>query len=54
MGTAINWVRCNDCEEDFDVVLEWKSKDSSLDEIKKTKCPKCGSENWYFTDRMGQ
>ena len=54
--------RCNDCEkklgfdgtDGFGVVLEWLSKDSAVDKIKETKCPVCGSDDWYFTDDMGQ
>ena len=54
MGRSVNWVRCNNCEEEFYVVLEWKFKELALEEIQKTKCPKCDSENWYFADSMGQ
>ena len=62
MGTSTNMARCNDCEkklgfdgaDGFGVVLEWLSKDSAVDKIKETKCPVCGSDDWYFTDDMGQ
>lgn len=62
MGTTVNMAMCKDCEtkdgwektESFCVVLEWLSKESAKAEIEKTKCPKCGSDNWYFTDGAGQ
>lgn len=54
MGVSAIVTRCKDCEEEFDIVLEWHNKESAIEEIKKAKCPKCGSENWYMTDSMGQ
>ena len=39
-----------DDNSSFGLVLEWKNKNEILKEIAKTKCPKCGSENWYLTD----
>lgn len=54
VGTSVNWACCKQCEKTFGIVLEWKSRKSAIEEIKKTKCPECKSENWYFTDSMGQ
>jgi len=54
MGISRNWCKCNKCEEEFDVILEWKLKESAIKLIENTKCPNCGSDDWYFTDEMGQ
>ena len=54
MGRSVNETYCNDCEEEFYIILEYLSKKDAIEEIKKTKCPKCGSDNWSFTDSMGQ
>lgn len=54
MGTSINWAICNKCGNDeIAVVFEWKNKNEAIEEIKKVKCDKCGSENIYFSDVMG-
>ena len=39
-----------DDDADFGLVLEWKSKKDILEKVGETKCPKCGSEDWYLTD----
>ena len=54
MGTSINYAKCDDCFEEFGIVLEWTNKKGALEIINKTVCPNCGSDNWHFTDRMGQ
>jgi len=54
MGTSTNGATCRKCEEEFCVVLEWKSKQGAIEELQKTKCPKYGSDEWYLTDEMGQ
>ncbi len=54
MGTSINGTRCDNCGEEFSVVLEWLYKEDAVKEIEKTMCPNCESDNWYFTDDMGQ
>jgi len=54
MGIATNGARCNKCEEEFYLVLEWSSKEDAMKTIQNTKCPKCGSDDWSFTDEMGQ
>lgn len=35
---------------EFGIVLEWKGKTEAMKEIENTKCPDCGSDDWYFTD----
>ena len=54
MGIALNGLKCNKCNEEFDIALEWRSKNVVIEKIKKTRCPKCGSNDFYFTDEMGQ
>ena len=65
MSQLCNIARCKDCEQksknkpfnwgedaEFCVVIEWLTKDEALKKIKGIKCPKCGSDNWYFTDAI--
>lgn len=54
MGTAVNGIVCNKCQTENGIVLEWLSKYKAIEEIKKTKCGECGSDDWSFTDDMGQ
>ena len=68
MGIATNGAVCQDCSEKkckkcsnnwdeggaFCLVIEWLSKENALKRIKETKCLCCGSDNWSFTDDMGQ
>ena len=50
MSTLSNLLKCSNCKNDFYITLEWLSPNSAIEEIKKTKCDKCESNNWYFTD----
>ena len=52
MGTSINIVKCKDCGAYSSIALEWLSKNDVKKEIEKTKCSKCGSDNWYLTDEI--
>ena len=54
MGKSINSLNCNSCGEEFGIALEWENKKEALEKIEKKKCPKCKSDDWYFTDEMGQ
>ena len=54
MGIAVNHARCKKCGDDIIVILEWRSKQEAIKEIQETKCTKCGSDEWSFTDNMGQ
>ena len=37
-------------EDDFGISLEWSTKQGAIEKIKNKKCPKCGSDDGYFTD----
>ncbi len=50
MSTHSMLLRCNDCDEEFYMDMEWFGKDSLIKKAEETKCPKCGSENWSMTD----
>jgi hypothetical protein len=54
MGCSTNGIKCYDCLSDNSISLEWRSKKNALKEIIDKKCSVCGSENWHFTDEMGQ
>ena len=41
---------CDKCKEEFGVVIEWLSRVDASEEIIRTKCPKCQSPDWHFTD----
>ena len=37
-------------DEEFGLVIEWLNKQEILKKVSETKCPTCGSEDWYLTD----
>lgn len=39
-----------DDDADFSITLEWLNKTEAIKRIEETKCPKCNSGDWYFTD----
>lgn len=42
--------RCNKCNGEFWVPIEWYSKDGLIRMAKNQKCPHCGSDSWSMTD----
>lgn len=56
-------LQCRDCpkvaggfmgafpeESEFYMDMEYYNKKSLLKAVQETKCPTCGSENWFMTD----
>lgn len=65
MSQLCNLAICKNCEKKeinkpfnwgegakFCIVLEFLTPNKAIEKIKKTKCPKCGSKNWIFTDSI--
>ena len=57
MSQLCNIAKCKDCDaknpngdNEFCVVLEWLKPEDIKKKIDETKCPNCGSKNWYLTD----
>jgi DNA-directed RNA polymerase subunit RPC12/RpoP len=50
MSVMCNKARCDKCDEEFGVALEWKGPEEAIDEIKNAECPNCNSKEWHFTD----
>jgi len=54
MGVAVNGAHCKKCENDFGIILEWRSREGAIKVLDEAKCYKCGSQDFYLTDEMGQ
>jgi len=50
MGKRVVGALCLDCKENLLIEMEWMQKEEFIEYIMKTKCPRCGSDNWMLTD----
>ncbi len=50
MSTHSMLTRCNKCEKEFYIDMEYVSPDGLRHIADNEKCPKCQSEDWYITD----